>query len=250
MYDAIMQSLPIALGIVAATLPALAIPLILITRRETDILLAFMAGYAGGLLVAGGVVISFADLVTPDDAGPARWIVWLRILLGLTLLVFAGRKWQGRAAPGEAEEVPGWMKSIDTIGASRAAILGFALVALNPKNVLLVASGGLAIAQATPVPLAQAGALLVFTAISGIGVAMPYLMWITMGETAIAPLDRLKAVMARNSRLIMSAILAVLGLVIIVNALGYLQGSSGHGPGGGDGGLNEPGPLNDPAQLR
>ena len=86
---------------------------------------------------------------------PARWIVWLRILLGLTLLVLAWRKWQGRAAPGDAEDVPGWMKSIDTIHASRAALLGFALVTLNPKNVVLVASGGLAIAQATPDPLAQ-----------------------------------------------------------------------------------------------
>ena len=188
MFDAILQSLPIALGIVLATLPGVAIPLILITRREVGILLAFMAGYASGFLVAGGVVISLADYATPNDVGPARWIVWLRILLGLTLLVLAWRKWQGRAAPGDAEDVPGWMKSIDTIHAWRAALLGFALVTLNPKNVVLVASGGLAIAQATPAPLAQVGALLVFTAVSGIGVAMPYLMWITMGEAAIAPL--------------------------------------------------------------
>ena len=222
MYDAILQSLPIALGIVVATLPALAVPLILITRREIKILLAFMAGYAGGLLAVGGVVISFADLATPNDAAPARWIVWLRILLGLTLLVLAWRKWQDRAAPGDAEDVPGWMKSIDTIDTGRAALLGFALVALNPKNVVLVASGGLAIAQATPAPMAQAGALLVFAAVSGIGIAMPYLMWITMGEAAIAPLDRLKAAMARNNRLIVTAILALLGLVVIVSALRYL----------------------------
>lgn len=222
MYDAVLQSLPIAFGIVLATLPAIAIPLILITRRDVGVLLAFMAGYAGGLLVVGGVVISLADLVTPDAAGPARWIVWLRILLGLMLLALAWRKWRGRAAPGGAEDVPGWMKSIDTIDARRAAILGFALVAANPKNVVLVASGGLAIAQATPAPLAQGGALLVFTAVSGIGVAMPYLMWITMGEPAIAPLDRLKTVMARNDTLIITAILAVLGLVVVVNALGYL----------------------------
>jgi hypothetical protein len=221
MYDAILQSLPIALGIVVATLPVLAVPLILITRREIGILLTFMAGYAGGLLAVGGVVISFADLATPNESDPARWIVWLRILLGLTLLVLAWRKWRGRAAPGEAEDVPGWMKSIDTIDTWRAALLGFALVALNPKNVVLVASGGLAIAQATPVPLVQAGALLVFAAVSGIGIAMPYLMWITMGEAAIAPLDRLKAAMARNNRLIVTAILAVLGLVVIVGALRY-----------------------------
>jgi hypothetical protein len=222
MFDAIIQSLPIALGIVLATLPALAIPLILITRRDIAVLLAFMAGYAGGFLVVGGVVISLADLATPNDAGPARWIVWLRILLGLTLLVLAWRKWRGRAAPGNEEDVPGWMKSIDTIHAWRAALLGFALVALNPKNVVLVASGGLAIAQATSAPLAQAGALLVFTAVSGIGISMPFLMWTTMGEAAIALLDRLKTVMARNNTLIITAILAALGLVVVVNALAYL----------------------------
>jgi hypothetical protein len=222
MFDAILQSLPIALGIVLATLPSLAIPLILMTRREIRVLLAFMAGYAGGFLVAGGVVISLADLEAPNDAGSARWIVWLRILLGLTLLVLAWRNWQGRAAPGAAEDVPGWMKSIDTIPAWRAALLGFALVALNPKNVVLVASGGLAIAQATPAPLAQVGALLVFTAVSGIVVALPYLMWITMGEAAIGPLDQLKVFMARNNTLIITATLGVLGMFVFVNALAYL----------------------------
>ena len=71
-------------------------------------------------------------------------------------------------------------------------------------------------------PAGAGGALLVFTAVSGIGIAMPYLMWITMGEAAIAPLDRLKVVMARNDTLIVTAILAVLGLVVVVNALAYL----------------------------
>jgi hypothetical protein len=187
------------------------------------VLLAFHAGYAGGFLVAGGVVIALADLAAAEGTGPAQWIVWLRIGLGLVLFWLAWRKWQGRPGPDAGDEMPGWMKRIDRIGAGGAAAIGFAAVVVNPKNIVLVVSGALSIAQATPAPLAQAGALVVFTLVAGIGVALPGLMWLAMGEAAVAPLERLRAFMARHNTLILTLILAALGVVVILNALPYLQ---------------------------
>ncbi len=218
MTDAILTSLPIAFGIVISTLPGLAIPLILLTRREMKVLRAFLAGYLGGFFILGGVVILLSDVFAPQSEEPALWNFWLRIVLGIVLLWLALRKWQGRAAPNEEFEMPGWMQRIDTIRASRAALLGFALVVLNPKNSVLVITGALSIATATHVPIKQAGALIVFTLVSTIGLALPCIMWLVLGEKAMGPVDRLKSFLARNNAIIMTAVLAAMGLIVITNA--------------------------------
>ena len=222
MLNAIAESLPIALGIVLSTLPAVAIPLILVTRRESGILLGFLAGWALGFILLGGLVILTADLMTPNPEGPPVWLVRLRLLLGLVLLGLAWKKWRARPAAGENPELPGWMAAIDTIRTPRALGLGLLLVVVNPKNAVLVTSGALAIASQTYVPAAQIGALLVFTAIASLGVVLPLILWLLMGERASGPLDRMKAFLARHNSTIMTAMLAVLGVVVILGALGDL----------------------------
>ena len=223
MIQAIIESLPIAIGTVIATLPLLAIPLILLTRRDMGVLGAFMAGYAAGFLVLGGAVIAMADLFAPNPDGPLGWIVWARLLLGVALLVLAWRKWQGRPGADEVVAPPAWMQGIDTMNAASALGLGFIAVVLNPKNAVLVASGALAIAAATQIVTAQIGALVVFTAISGIGIATPWIMFMLLGERAIGPLDRIKTLMAKHNTAIMSAVMLALGLVVMANAINDLM---------------------------
>jgi len=219
MQNALAESLPIALGLLLATLPVLAVPLILLTRRETGVLVGFLGGWALGFLLLGGLVILGADLMTPNPAGPPVWTVWLRLLLGVALLYFAGKKWYSRPTAGENPELPGWMAAIDTMRTSRALGLGFLLVIVNPKNAVLVVAGALAIASATYAPAAQIGALLVFTAIASLGVSAPLFLWLIIGERAIGPLDRLKSFFARHHVVLLAAVLAVIGIVLVLQAL-------------------------------
>ncbi|HAB17881.1 MAG TPA: GAP family protein [Verrucomicrobiota bacterium] len=219
MLDAIAESLPIALGIVIATLPAVAIPLIFLTRRKTGVLLGFLGGWALGFILLGGLVILAADLMTPNPEGARVWVVLLRLLLGATLLGLAGKKWRARAAAGENPELPGWMAAIDTIRTPRALGLGFLLVVVNPKNAVLVSSGALAIASETYVPAAQIGALLVFTATASLGVAAPLILWLLLGERASEPLDRMNMFLARHNSTLMATVLAVFGVIVIAGAL-------------------------------
>jgi hypothetical protein len=95
-------------------------------------------------------------------------------------------------------------------------------VVLNPKNAVLVASGGgggLAIAAATLVPAAQAAALIVFAVVSGLGVAAPFLFWLMLGDRVRAPLSRMRGLLVRYDALILTVVLAALGLVVILAAL-------------------------------
>jgi hypothetical protein len=218
MLQAIVESLPIALGMIMATLPLIAVPLILLTRRDRRVLAGFLVGYAAGFLVLGGIILFVVDLSSVGGATPAAWVGWLRILLGAALIIFAAMKWKKPAKAGSETPLPGWMKQIDTIPATGALALGFMLIAVNPKNLVIVASGALAIGAATADPVAQIGALVVFTVLSSIGIAAPWLLWLVMCEAALGPLDRLKTFLARYNDVIMSLVLGLLGVVVILNA--------------------------------
>ena len=222
MFQAISESLPIASGIILATLPLMAVPLTLLSRGASRVLGWFLAGYAGGFVIVAGAVILTADLFAFASGDVSRGMAWLRVLLGIVLLGLAWHKWQGRPKRGEEPTPPGWAKVLDSLTSPGATGLGFALVALNPKNAVLVASGGLAIAAATPMPGAQALALIVFTVVSCLAIAAPLLLWLMVGDRVRAPLNRIRGFLVRYDAQILTVVLAGLGLVVILNATRYL----------------------------
>jgi hypothetical protein len=205
------------LGTVLATLPVLGVPLILATRPDRTAHLAFLSGWAGGIAGLGVAVILLSDLSVPGDGPPAPWLVWVRLLLGIALIALAIRKWSRRTAAAD-DEMPGWMRAFETMGAVRTFGLGILLVVANPKNAVLVASGALTIAAATYAPAAQLGALLGFTLVASLGVASPLVVTLAMGKRAESVLAKMKASMARHSATIVSVVLLVLGVVTAWNA--------------------------------
>jgi hypothetical protein len=70
--------------------------------------------------VAGIVVVTVAVLLLVGQAGntsagkPSTTSSVLKLVFGLLLLVMAVRHWRERPKPGEAAEMPKWMKTIDT----------------------------------------------------------------------------------------------------------------------------------------
>lgn len=221
MFEALAESLPIAFGIVAASLPLMTVPLTLVSRGAIGVLGWFLAGYAAGFVGLGGAVIVTADLFVFAFGDAPHWMGWVRVLLGVVLLGLAWHKWQGRPRPGEEPAPPAWAKLLDRLASPGAAGLGLAMVVLNPKNAVLVASGGLAIAAATPLPVAQAFALIVFTIVSGLGIAAPLLLWLAFGDAKVrAPLNRIRGLLVRYDAQILTVVLAGLGLVVILRAAG------------------------------
>lgn len=224
MFQAIYESLPIAFGIVLANLPLMAVPLTLLSRGASRVLGWFLAGYSGGFVIVGGAVILTADVFAFAFASGdvSRGMAWLRVLVGIVFLGLAWLKWQGRPRQGEEPTQPGWAKVLDSLTSPGAAGLGMAIVVLNPKNALLAATGGLAIAAATPMLAAQALALIVFTAVSCLAIATPLVLWLMLGDTVRAPLNRIRGLLVRYDAQILTVVLAGLGLVVIFNATGYL----------------------------
>jgi len=74
-------------------------------------------------------------------------VIWLKLVLGVLLLVVAARQFAGRPAADAEPTMPDWMESIDRFGAARSLGTGAALAGVNPKNFLLAVSAATAIAQ-------------------------------------------------------------------------------------------------------
>ena len=221
MLTAAAAALPVAVGLVLAALPIVLIPVALATRRPPAVARAFLGGWLVGVLLVGAVVIVLADVVMLSG-GDASWPKYVKIALGLLLLVLAVRKWQSRPRPDETPEPPAWMERVGSMTAGRAFAVALALASVNPKNLVLVVSGATVIADATPVPREQAVALVVFAVVGSIGVGAPVAVVALLGDRAPDVLGSADRWMTRHGTTIVAVVLAVLGLLLTANGIAGL----------------------------
>ncbi|MFE6235887.1 GAP family protein [Cellulosimicrobium sp. NPDC057862] len=223
MGAAIGQSLPVAVGVLISPLPIVAVVLMLVSGRAKANAFSFLVGW---FLAVGAVTLLVATLAgaaTPDDDGPPLWAAILKILLGVLLLLLAVKQWRGRPRAGVEPPAPKWMAAIDAFTPVKAAGLAVLLGAVNPKNLLLVVSGGAAIASAAPDDTnAQVVAAVVFALVASLGVAAPVFIYLFMGDRAASMLDELKAWMIHNNAVIMAVLLLVLGAKMLGDGIAAL----------------------------
>ncbi len=216
MGQAIGQVLSLGVGVALSPIPIIGVVLMLGTPRARANGLAFLAGWVGGLAVAGTVVLLVSGGADAAEQGqPADWVNVLKLVLGALLFRVALRQWRGRQREGAEPELPGWMKSVDRFTAARAASFGVILSAVNPKNLILTVGAAAAIAQTGVGAGKQAVALAVFVAIGTIGTGAPVVLYLTMGERSKRTLDGLKEWMARNNATVMAVICVVIGAKLI-----------------------------------
>ena len=223
MFAAIAQSAPIAVGIIFSSIPLVAVTLALLTRPHKTAVLAFLLGWMAGITLVGSLVLLLADGSSRDAQATPGWLAWARIAIGGLLLALAARQWRSRPRNGAVAPQPTWMDMLDTLSVPKAGGLGLALTTVNPKNLLLVVAGALSILAASPGPLGQWIALIVFTAIASLGVAAPAVLYLVLGERAAAPLAQTKAWIVENNATNMATVLLLLGLVVLGNGLEQLQ---------------------------
>jgi hypothetical protein len=128
MNEAIGQVLSLGVGVALSPVPIIAVVLMLATPRARFNGPAFLLGWIAGLALAGAIVLlvsSGTDAST--DEGPATWVAYLKLVLGLMLLALALKQWHGRPKAGEEAALPKWMQTIDTFGPPKALAIGILL---------------------------------------------------------------------------------------------------------------------------
>jgi hypothetical protein len=215
--EALGGSLSAAVGIAISPVPIIATVLMLLAPRARAASIGFAAGWLVGIVVAVGVTGALAKGL---DGGPllgstARVVIYA--VLGLLLLALAWREFRSRGEGG----MPGWMSAVDSMSAGKAAALGAALAALNPKNLGLAAVAGVDIGGAGLSTAETCVVVLVFALLAGSTVLVPVIAYVLVPGRMAGPLASLKDWLIANNHTVMAVLLLVLGVAVLGKALAY-----------------------------
>ena len=147
---------------------------------------------------------------------PPHWASWLRIGVGIALIVFGVIRWLTRRGH---DHIPAWMRTMTSITPLRAGAIGAALTALNLKVVFICAAAGLAIGTDALGNIGTVLSAALFVAVAGSSVAIPVLAYAVAGDRLDAPLERLKDWMERHNAAAVAVILVLIGLVVLYKGI-------------------------------
>jgi threonine/homoserine/homoserine lactone efflux protein len=216
--------LPLAVGVAISPIPIIAVILMLLAPRAGGASAGFGLGWLLGIVVVTTVVL----LVTGGAGGdtstgePSAVVSWIKLLLGVLLLGVGVKQWRERPKPGDEAPLPKWMAAIDKVTPVRATGLGFALSAVNPKNLLLCIAAGVTVGGASLAAGETVAAVALFTVIAASTVLGPVLGYALARGRMQHPLDELKTWLQANNAAVMSVLLLVIGVALFGKGLGAL----------------------------
>lgn len=218
MLDAIGEILTPAIASAISVVPILAVVVTLTSKGGRTKAVAFLVAWFFGLVVLTGLFATIGSGWTVDDnSEPSASGGWVEIGLGLAMIALAVQQWSGRPREGEEAETPGWLAAIDKMSTVKIGAVGVALAVANVKNLPLIIGAGLNIAQADLSSGSALVVILVFAAISSLGVATPLVVSALSGEEAS---ERLLAGMREFLTTYNNVIMAVIFLILGVNFIG------------------------------
>jgi threonine/homoserine/homoserine lactone efflux protein len=215
------ELIPLALVVALSPLSIIPAVLVLNSPRPRPTGLAFLAGWLLGLAVLTGIFLQLSNLVGGIGTKPPTWASWLRIVVGVALVIFGVYRWANRA---KSEHMPGWMTRISTLTPAKAAVTAAALTVANPKVLFICAAAGLAIGSSgidTPEVWA---AEVWFVVVAASTVALPILAYAISGERLDPTLNRVRSWMERQHAALVAAILVVIGLLVLYKGIHALLG--------------------------
>jgi threonine/homoserine/homoserine lactone efflux protein len=223
MADAIGQVLSLGLGVSLSPVPIIAVVLMLATPSARSNGPAFVLGWIAGLVLVGSVVLVVAGGAGAGEGSePATWVDLLKLALGGLLVLIAVRQWVKRPRDGADAPLPGWMRTIDEFSPARSIALGFALSAVNPKNLLLTVAAAAAVAGSAASAGEEAVAFGVFVVVATLGPGLPVAVYFALGERAERWLDALKTWLSVHNAAIMAVLCLIIGAKLIGDGIAGL----------------------------
>jgi len=223
MGQVIGDLLPLAVGVAISPIPIITVILLLLGPRAGGTSAGFLVGWVVGIVVTTTVFLLLAGTLDLGSSGePSAAASWVQLVLGVLLLLLAVRQWQGRPSPGADPVLPRWMTAIDGLTAGKAAGLGLALSAVNPKNLLMCLAAGSTIAGAGLSAGGDVAAVAVFTLLAGCTAIVPVVAYAVGRKRMAGPLESLRAWLTAHNVAVMATLLLVIGAVLVGNGLGGL----------------------------
>ena len=211
------QLIPLALVVALSPLTIIpAIVLVLQSDRARATGLAFLSGWLLGLAATTAVFVQLPRLLDGLNRPAPTWAAWVRIAVGIALVAFGVWRWVTRH---RVTKQPAWMDRLSRMTPVGAAAIGFGLILVNPKVLVMNAGAGLVIGTAG---LAVPGAWLAvayYTVIAGSSVLVPILAYALVGDRVDHQLERVKQWMERQHAVLMAGFLVVVGLLLVYTGI-------------------------------
>jgi threonine/homoserine/homoserine lactone efflux protein len=207
---------PLAVGVAITPVPIIAVILMLFAPRAGRTSSSFLIGWIVGiavLITVVGLIAATTDL--GSNRQPSTGSSWLKIVLGLGLLVLAGREWRDRPKPGQEPHLPKWLSAIGSVTPKRALMFGLLLSAANPKNLILALAAGAAIAAGDLDTAEAVAAGAIFTAVASSSIALPVIAYAMAPRRVGTVLRRLETWLEAHNAEVMAAILILIGAALI-----------------------------------
>ncbi len=220
MTEGIGAVLTFAVGVAISPVPIIAVTLMLFSQRARVNGSAFLVGWVLAVAVVSGFAYTLADQGDAATSSTAAdTIAWGKIVFGVLFLLLAVRSWRSRPAPGTKPALPKWMAGVDALMPTKAFGLGLLLAGVNPKNLMLAASAGAALAG-LGLPTAEAvGSLIVFVVVASLSIAAPVFYRLIGGEKAKVRLDEMKDWLVLHNDAVMAVLFLVFGAKLIADGL-------------------------------
>lgn len=206
MNQTFLTLLPAAIGVMVSPAPLIELILVLFSRRRTVNSIAFILALWASIAVVLAVGALGGQAADGDSSEPSALMGWLFVGLGVLLLLLGVKNWRNRADTSE----PAVFSTVSAMGPVPVAVLAFGVVAMNPKNAVLVLAAGQSVGASSS-PL-WTGLWFVLLA------SLPY--WLAVGyallggDGAHARLDGMRAWLVEHNRLLMGIVCGLLGLVL------------------------------------
>ncbi|MGW0635943.1 GAP family protein [Nocardia salmonicida] len=210
--------LPLAVGVAVSPIPIIAAILMILSKNAGGAAKGFAVGWVAGILVVTGVMTLLAGTLGGTDSEPSTGASIVKIILGVALVVLAVIQWQERSQT----EVPGWMKAIDTLTPVKALGLGALLSGVNPKNLLLCVSAGVAIGAGGLSAGGDLVAIVVFTLLASVTVLAVVVGYMLAADKLGPTLDSLREWLQLNNHAVMAIVLLIMGTVVLGKGIGGL----------------------------
>jgi hypothetical protein len=216
MGQAIGESITFAIGVAISPIPIIAIILMVLSKKAGANSLAFAVGWVVGVAGATAIVIAASGAIGTDSGGgPSHGVSTVKLVLGVLLLFTGLRHWRERPAPGEQASLPKWLQAIEGITPVKSGALGVGLSAINPKNLIMIVGGGLAIAGAPASSGGKVVAAVVFVVLAISTIVLPVVLYRILGNRAQRPLESLNVWLQANNATVMAVLILVIAVVLI-----------------------------------
>jgi len=213
MLNLLLALLPLAIAAALQPLQVFVMITLMKAPRGAANGLAYVSGMTAFRLALGAlfwVLVSSVEEVVESGGGQFDLIVGtILVVLGIALL-FYGLRYAFSANEVE-ETAPTWLKNLGDASPAKAALIGVAMLALDPKDWLVDLAAVDLVAAADLRGLASLLAYLWYALLSQSLVLIPLILVLVAPQKADKSLDSLNAWLERHTRTIVIAVAVLLG---------------------------------------